>query len=100
MPNEPAEGCIARAQRRRRRGRHLLHRFAEGERLRHRADERIVGRVEDRIEARGLDVDTFLLEVAVKTLLPGDAVGVQSAPEVEEHGGVHDRILRANGHAK
>src|SRR5215469_12454822 len=54
---------------------------------------RVVGHVEDGIEARGLDVDTFFLEVAVKALLPGDAVGVQRAPEVEEHGGVHSGVL-------
>jgi len=54
-----------------------------------RADERVVGRVEERVESRGLEPDALGTIEAGKPLLPGHTVGVQGAAEVKEHRAFH-----------
>src|SRR5260370_29851015 len=57
----------------------------ERERRRQRADERVVGRVEDAVEALAGDDDARVREEVVDAILPGDPVGVEGSPEVEQH---------------
>jgi len=57
----------------------------EGSRHRHGTDQRVVGRVEGRVEAlRGHD-DALVAEQTMDARLPGKPLGVQRSPEIEKH---------------
>src|SRR5207245_1311459 len=49
--------------------------------------ERVVGRVEQRVEPLALDGDALVTEEPVHALFPGEPVGVERSAEVEQHRG-------------
>src|SRR5947209_11362198 len=68
------------------------HRRVEGGRRRDRPDERVVGRVEQGVEALPPDRDALVPEEPVHALLPGEPVGVERSAEVEQQCGFPGRI--------
>src|SRR5207247_450368 len=67
-------------------GHESMHRVAERERRRNRSHQGIVGAIEHRGEALGLNVHALLTVEVKDPLLPGHARGVQRSAEVEQHG--------------